>query len=300
MEEQLNLFYWDHAYDGILLFNLAIVIAIFACIRLFSGSISHVSASEEDFRKDNPAFGISMAGLVFAVTLMLSGTIYGDPARTIEGALISIGLYGILGIFLMIITRVIFDRISLPQISIRDEIVKGNIAAGVIDAGNMIATALIIRAVMTWITTNTLEDISALLIGYVISQIILTGVTFIRIRVFALQNNGSSIQEHFHQENIALAVRFAGRRIGTAFAITAASNIMVYEIYDIQPLLFAWAAISIVMIIILSLLSFVADRIILYKVAVNKEIISNKNLALGTVQAIIYISLGLLLAEFVV
>lgn len=300
MNGELDLFYWDHNYDGILLLNLAIVIALFTSIRLFAGTISHVSASEEHFTKDNTAFGISMAGLVFAVTIMLSGTIYGDPSRDIEGAFVAVGLYGALGILLMVLTRIIFDKVALPKISIRDEIVKGNVAAGVIDAGNMIATALVIRAVMTWITTNTVDDIGALLLGYIISQIILTTVTYIRSKVFSIKNPGKLIQDNFRDGNVALAVRFAGRRIGTAFAITAASHIMVYEVFDIQPLLLTWAGISILMIIALNILSFIADKVILYGVNIEKEIIFQKNLALGVIQAIIYISLGLLLSEFVV
>ena len=62
--------------------------------------------------------------------------------------------------------------------------------------------------------------------------------------------------------NFALAIRFSGRRIGTAFAIMAASNVMVYELYDISQMLTAWALVSIFFVVAVSLLSFVADKII--------------------------------------
>jgi uncharacterized membrane protein YjfL (UPF0719 family) len=266
-------------------------------LRWFSGAISHINASKELVKKYNAAFGISMAGVVLGITIVLTGAIYGDPIHNLMGSVIAVGLYGIIGIVLMALTRIIFDKICLPKISIRDQIVQGNVAAGIIDAGNVIATALVIRAVMVWVQTNTLEGIGAVLLGYIISQVLLTLATYLRVKWSSAKLNGKSLGEEFEGGNVAIALTFAGRRIGTAFAITAASNIMVYELFDIQTMLAAWAVVSIIMILLLKLLSFIADSIILYKVDVEDEVINQSNLAIGAVQSIIYVSLGLLLAE---
>ena len=58
----MDLIYWDHYYNAVLLVNLAVIIALFACLRLFSGAVSRINASDELLRKDNPAFGISLTG----------------------------------------------------------------------------------------------------------------------------------------------------------------------------------------------------------------------------------------------
>lgn len=295
--ENYDLIYWDHSYNFILLINLAIAIAIFASIRFFSGAIAHVDASNELLKKDNPAFGISLAGVAFAVTIVLTGAIYGDPIYTLEDSVVAVGLYGVIGLGLMALTRIIFDKIALPNISIRDEIVKGNVAAAIIDAGNVIATAIIIRTMMVWVETNTIEGILAVLTGYVISQILLTATTYMRTRRLIKLNEGKHPQEEFQSGNNALALRFAGRKIGTAFAITAASNILVFESYNVQMLLAAWAGVSVIMIVLLAILSFIANKIILAKVDLDKEIFVQKNAAIGVVQCAIYISLGMLLAE---
>ncbi len=295
--ESFEFVYWDHNYNKILLFNLAIAIGLFASLRFFSGVISHINPSDELLKKDNPAFGISMAGVVFAVTIVLTGAIYGDPIYTLEESVIAVGLYGIFGVLLMGLTRIIFDKIALPNISIRDEIIKGNVAAAIIDAGNVIATALIIRTMMVWVEANTIEGILAVLSGYVISQVLLTATTILRTKHIHKKNGGKDVQEELAKGNVALALRFSGRKIGTAFAITAASNIMIFEYHDISMLLVIWAASSMLMIAILSIISFIANKLVLFHIDLDDEVINRKNIALGAVQCALYISIGLLLAE---
>lgn len=293
---EMDAVYWDSSYNSILLANLAIAIGIFASVRFLAGVISHVNAIKELAVKDNPAFGISLAGVVFAVTIVLTGAIYGDPIFTLEDSVIAVGMYGVLGVLLMIVTRVIFDKISLPNISIGDEILKGNVSAAIVDAGNVIATAIVIRTMMVWVQAKTVEGLTAVLTGYAISQFLLTGTTYLRTLWFR-HHKGKTYQEAFTSGNTAVALRFAGRKIGTAFAISAAANLLVFENYDVQFLVLVWAGVSAVMIIALSILSFIAHKAILAKIDVDKEVIHQNNIAIGAVQCIIYISLGLLLAE---
>lgn len=295
--EQFNLVYWDSSYNAVLLLNLSIAVALFACLRLFSGAISHVSANHELFKKDNPAFGISVAGVAFAITIVLTGAIYGEPVNNFGDSIVAVGLYGLLGIVLMWLSRIIFDRLAFSKISIKDEIIRGNAAAGIIDACNVVASAIVIRAVMTWVESNTLEGLTAVILAFVISQILMTVAIYARIYFFKMNNDGKSIQEEIAKGNIALALRFAGRRIGIAFAINAAANVMVYEIYNYEALLSTWVVVAIVMMVALSLISFIADKIIFFKVDVRDEVVNQRNIAVGALQCIIYLSMGFLLSE---
>lgn len=293
----MELIYWDSNYNSVLLVNILLVIAVFTSVRFFSGIVSHITSTKELTEKDNPAFGISMAGVVFAVTIILTGAIYGDPIYTMQESVISVGLYGVVGIILMAVTRIIFNKIALPSISIRNEIVKGNVAAGIVDAGNVIATAIIIRAMMMWVDANTVDGILAILTGFVISQVLLTVTTILRIKRLNKKIENNSLQNEFKAGNAAIALRFAGRKIGTAFAVAAASHLLVFELYDMPMLLLIWAGASVMMIAILSILSFVATKIIFAGINVEDEVLRQRNLALGAVSCIIYISLGLLLSE---
>lgn len=293
----MDLVYWDHSYNSTLLVNLGIVIALFASIRLFSGAIAHIDSSDELLNKDNPAFGISLAGVIFAVTMLIGGTMYGDPREDLMESSAFLLAFGILGITLMAFTRVIFDKIALPDISLRDEIKKGNMAVAIADTGNVLATAIIISAIMIWVTDNSFEGLMALLMGYGISQFILTGATYLRRKIFSFIYTGRSIQEELKDGNVALAIAFAGRKIGTAFAISMAAQIVVYEIYDIKTIFLPWIAVCIAFILIVQVLSFIAEWVILFKVNTAAEILDDRNIAVGAIQAVIYASIAILISD---
>ena len=292
----MDMIYWDHYYNTTLLINLLIITGLFASLRIFSGTIAHINASDELLKKDNPAFGISLAGATLAITIMLSGVIYGDLDSSRTETVVVLALFGILGIALMALTRIIFDKITLPDISLREEIVKGNIAVAIADAGNVLATAIIIRAIMIWVPMYTIGGLTAVLGSFAVSQIILTAMTLLRIKVFGFINKDSEMQNELKNGNTALALRFSGQKIGTAFAIATAARIIIYEEYEIFSILAVWFLASIVVILIWKALCFVAHRIILFRVNINREVLQQRNIAVGALQAVIYISLGFLIS----
>lgn len=294
----MDMIYWDHYYNAILLLNLLIVIGLFASLRFFSGAVAHINASHELLKKDNPAFGISLAGATFGVAVMLSGAMYGSPENDVVYTVAAVAAFGVLGIGLMALTRLIFDKVTLPAVHLRDEIVAGNRAVAIADAGNAIAAAIIVRAVMVWVTVDTMEGVIALLGGYAISQFLLTAMTILRIRLFGAKGgDGNCLQTELKNGNAALALRFAGQKIGAAFALATAAQIVVYEEYEIAPILGAWFCASIAVILVWKALSWIAGRVILFGVDSDNEVVKQKNVAVGALQAVIYISLGMLVSQ---
>lgn len=291
----MDVIYWDHYYNSIILLNLLIVIGLFTALRLFSGTIAHINASDELLKKDNPAFGISLAATTFAVAILLSGTIYGSLGVDAQDASVAVAVFGALGIALMAVTRLIFDKITLPAISLREEIIRGNIAVALADAGNVLAAAIILRTILIWVTGYDMKSLMALLGGYIVSQFILTAVTLIKRQAFKALHKGNDLQKELKKGNAALALRFAGQKLGTAFAIATAAQIVVYEQYDLMPVLGAWFVASLVAVLIWKALCMIAERIILWRVDRNSEVLVQKNIAVGALQAVIYISIGLLL-----
>jgi len=294
--EGTDVVFWNNDYNIVLICNLAIIIATFTSLRWCTGMISHINPSKELLKKDNPAFGISLSAAFFAISIILMGAVYGKPIYAMEESVIALALCGVMGLVLLAISRLIFDKIALPNISIRDEIVKGNISAAIVDAGNVIASAIIIRTMMVWNDLTTKDSILPILMGFLISQALLTVTTYFRTQKFT-RKLGKTYQEHFTEGNTSAALRFAGRKIGTAFAITAASNVLFFESFSIQTSLMYWGVASVGMIIALSVLSYIANKVILYHVDTDSEVIRQHNVAIGVVQCLIYISLGLLLSE---
>lgn len=293
----MDLIFWDHSYNKILLINMAMAVGLFTSLRLFSGRLAHIDSSKELLTRDNPAFGISLASVIFAITIMLTGVLYGDMDINMLNSAIATGAYGIAGIILMALTRLIFDKIALPDISLRDEIRNGNIAVALADGANVIAAAIILRSIMIWISDNSIEGLVALLAGYVISQGILTMATYIRRKTFSFVHVGKSIQTELQTGNTALALSFAGRKIGTAIAISIVANIIAYELYTLETLIMPWAVVCVVMILVLKILSFAAEKIILFGVDTTQELLEQRNIAIGALRAAIYISIAILLSE---
>ncbi len=294
---EFDIIFWDHQYNLRLFTNLAVVVALFTSLRFFSGMIAHINASEELFKKDNPAFGLTMAGTAIGVTLMLSGAIYGDPEISIFDGATIIAFHGLLGLGFMAITRIIFDKVALAPISLRDEIVKGNVAVAIADTGNVLAAAIIIRAVMVWFPYTDLQSIGLLCLCFALSQVMLTTATLARIRIFKARHKGFTSEGELEGGNIAYALQFAGRLIGTALAIGMASELVSYEDSGFAAMLFGWALMSFIVVVVLKALSMLAEHVILMKVDLSLEILTQRNIAVGAVRGAIYISLGLLLAE---
>ncbi len=289
--------YWDHYYSGILLVNLLVVIGLFAMLRFFSGLVTHVNASKELFVKDNPAFGIGLAGATFAITIMLSGTIFGNPSADFSTSVLYVAIFGLLGILLMGVTRYIFTKFTFPKLDISQEIIAGNKAVAIADAGNVLAAAVIIRSIMIWITDFSINGVVSLLIAFVISQFLLTSMTLLRKKRFYKFYKGGVLQEEFQKGNIAVALRYSGQKIGTAFAISMATQLIPYETIDTVSIYTSWFIASIVMIFVWKVLCFVGEKIIIRNVNINEELIDQQNMALGLLQAVIYVSMGLLLTS---
>lgn len=280
----------------ILFVDLLIAIALLTAFRKLAGLISNVSSTDELSEKDNFAFGLVFAGGMTALAIVLTGAISGDPGSSLFNEIVLVTTYGVLGIILMTLARKILDKFVLPEINIHDEVMKGNMAAAIVDVGNLIATAVIMRAVMVWIDDTSLFGLVAVIIGFVVSQLVLILVTQYRTRVYAKRHNGESLEKAFEQGNQALAIRYFGHKVGVALAVTAASGFVPYNDERIFMACLIWGLFSIILTVVLSLIAMVARHIILAKINVVEEVDKQKNMGIAYIEAMIYVSIGFLLS----
>lgn len=276
--------------------DLLIIIVILAGMRKLSGAIANVSSHDELTEKDNHAFGISIAGATLALAIMLMGVVSGDVGKNpANEAMLMIG-YGGLGLLLMWVTRKVFDHIALPKISIHQQIMDGNVAAAIVDAGNMIATAIILRAVMVWIDSNSWVGLAIVVVGFLISQILLLAATLYRRHVYAKRHGGHGVQDEIEKGNTALALRFSGHRIGIAMAVTAASGMVIYDSESIVAHLIAWSGVAVIMMAALTIIAFITRKAVLPHVNIAEEVDKQGNVAVGAIEAAVYVAVGFLLA----
>lgn len=281
---------------AVLFVDLLIAVALLTAFRKLAGLISNVSSTEELAQKDNFAFGLVFAGGMVGLAIVLTGAISGDPGSTLFNEIVLVVTYGVLGIVLMALTRKIFDNFTLPDINIHDQVMKGNMSAAIVDVSNLIATAIIVRAVMVWIDDTSLFGLVAVVIGFIVSQVVLVLVTAYRTRVYAKRHNGESLQHAFEQGNQALAIRYLGHKVGVALAVTAASGFVPYNEERIFMACLVWGLFSIILTITLSLIAMAARQVILAKINVVEEVDKQKNMGIAFIEAMIYISIGFILS----
>lgn len=277
------------------LIDLVIVLGLLAGLRLFSSLVSEVPLNTLLVEHDNFAAGISLAGTVIGVALMAMGAVSGAAAPSPAAEALLMLSYGVLGLVLMWLTRLAFDRFSLPQIEIRELVTGGNLAAGIVVAGNLVATAIIVRAVMVWVDSSSLLGLAAVLIGYLASQLILYLATHYRTAVFAKRHADRALHQEIGADNAALALRFAGHRIGVGLAVTAASGLVLYRSDDFFLSLMLWVVLALLLFAVQTLISIFARYVLLPGIDVAEEVGNQQNVAIGALEAAIYIAVGLVL-----
>ncbi len=281
------------------LVDFLIALALLTGIRFLSGLVGNVSATHELSSKDNNAFGVSLAGAMIAVSIMLTGVISGDAGYSLANEALTVILFGIIGIVLMWLTRIAFDRLSFPGLSIHERIMKGNMAAGIIDACNMIATAIIIRGAMSWVDGNITMALIAVVVSFIASQIIMALATLYRVKIFERRHKGRRLHVAIEDDNIALALRFSAYRIGIAIAVSAAFTAVKYDADAFINVFIVWFTIALALFILLTLIAIIIRLGVLHRVNIAEEVGEQANIAVGAIEGSIYIVVGLLIAGLI-
>lgn len=281
------------------LVDFFIAVALLSAMRLLAGFVGNVSATHEIAHNDNKAFGVSLAGAMVAVSIMLMGVVSGNAGFSLANEALTVILFGVIGIVLMWLTRIVFDRISFPGLSIHDQIMKGNMAASIIDACNMIATAIIIKGATTWVEGSLIMALTAVVASFIASQIIMDLATLYRVKVYEKRHKGRKLHTAIEDSNIALALRFSAYRIGIAIAVSAAFTAVEYEPDAFMTVFVLWFAVALALFILLTFIAIVIRHGVLYRVNVGEEVGDQGNIAVGAIEGSIYIVVGLLLAGLI-
>ena len=295
MSELLTLNTVDTYIYQILLIDLIIAVLMIAGLRFLTGLVANVNSAEELASRDNYAFGIAMAAGIVSLTLMLSGAVSGETGTTYLIEIVSVLGYGMLGLALIKVGRFVQDKLLFPGINLQQEIKAGNLSAAIIDAGNTIAIGLILRAVMLWVESDTLNGALLVLAAFVITQVLLALVTLYRFAVYARRHGGNSLDNAITEQKTAIAIRFFGHLIGVALALTAASGVVTYDVENIVLAMGLWLAVTLVFTLLVSVLAVAARSIILLGIDVVEEVNHQNNIGVAAIEAAIYVAIGIFL-----
>ncbi|MBV1877053.1 MAG: DUF350 domain-containing protein [Pseudomonadales bacterium] len=293
MTELFNMSPVDVYIYQILLLDLVIAVLMIAGLRFVTGVVANVNSAHELASRDNYAFGIAMAAGIISLALMLTGAVAGEPGETYLKEAVMVLSYGVLGLVLIKCGRFIQDKLLFSEMQIQAEIKQGNLAAALVDAANTIAMGLVLRAVMLWVESDTLSGLLVVLAAFVLTQVLMALVTKYRMAIYARRTEGSSLEQAFLDNKVALAIRFMGHLLGVALALTAASGIVVYDLDNLPGALAMWALVTLIFAVMVSLLAALARLIILYGVDTVEEVNTQNNIGVAAIEAAIFVAVGL-------
>jgi len=280
---------------GVICIDLALAVIAISGYRYFQSVTQGINTTHELSKKDNFAFGIAFAGGALALAQIIAAAVGGDPAESYLNEAINVSIYAVLGIVLLRVGAIVNDKMNFNHFSVGQEISKENITAGIIQAANYMALGIIVAAAINWIEVESYEGILSVVATFAAAQIVLLAVTRYRSRVYAKRHNGASWQDALQKGNPALAIRYLGHIVATAFGISAAAHLVSYS--PTQPWLAAgvWLGCSVLTVIAISLLAVVARSIILMRIDTTQEVDDQQNIGVAFIEAQIFVSMAFVL-----
>ena len=240
---------------------------------------------DELVEKDNAALGVAMAGYYFGLVMAIGGTLSG-PSQGLDNDLIDIGVYGLLSIVLMNLSRFVNDGLILHGFKIRDELIRDqNAGTGVVVAASYIATGLVIFGAVSGEIGGIVTTVAFWALGQV--ALVLAGLVYEWITPY-------SIHDEIEQDNVAAGVAFAGALVGIGVIVfhASAGNFISWAV-NLQN----FAIEVVVGLILLPIARTIADVILLPGQKLTDEIANQEhpNLGAGFIEAGSYVSASFLI-----
>lgn len=277
--------------------DIAIAILMLFAIRSLSGLFSKVSVREELGERDNFAFGISLAGRLLSLTIVLSAVVGRHIGLGFEAAAMGMFLFGTMGIVLVKIGRFAHDKLVLNRLDRKKMIREKNVSVALVDACSAVASAIIIKSIIEWSVGTDMNTFIAVFSGVLVVMTVLLVATRIYEYSFAERNQNSGFQRTLCNGQIALAIQHGGNLIGIAIAVSSASTVLVYSPTTYVTNLTGWLIAALGLAGALMILNTITKRIVLAGVSWRKEVALEHNIGVASVEAVLSIGIALLFSN---
>jgi uncharacterized membrane protein YjfL (UPF0719 family) len=277
--------------------DISIAILLLLAIRSLSGFFTKISVRSELGEKDNFAFGISMAGGMLSLAIVLSSVVGRHNHLGYEGAALGMLLFGSIGIILVKVGRYAHDKVVLNRLDKNKMIAEKNVSVAIVDAGSSIASAIIIKSIIDWTVGSNVNTFIAILSGSMVVLSVLLLTTRLYERRYASNNQDNSFQRDLGKGQLALAIQHSGNLIGTAIAVSSAGSILVYDPNSYVSNITGWLVVSAGFSVFLIILSSLSKRIILTGINWKTEVDLHHNIGIASIEFVLSIGLALLIAS---
>lgn len=274
--------------------DMVIAICLLITLRWMSGRLVAINRNDELCAQANFALGISVAGRMFALCIVLSAAVASSTKTDYLSTALGMLFYGLVGIFLIRIGRLAHDKIILHRLDKEEHIRKRNTSIALVDASSSISTALIIRSIMLWVEGSDANALVAILSGFFVTQAILLTTTRLYERRFKENNQSGSLQKSLTKGQLALAIQHSGNLLGTAMVVTAASSLLIYNPVGYVSNLTSWLFVGLALTLLLAVLVAIAKKLILAGLDLVQEIDQQHNIGIASIEMVLSVGVALI------
>lgn len=281
--------FWLLQFEGAV-YLITVFIVLYAA-KLFYDLFTPFSINDQLTEQDNKAIAVSFSGYLLGVMIILLGIFH--SGTIVEGGiqshldlakdLLATIVWGVIGIILLNISRVINDKLLLSRFdNIKELVTDKNIGTGAVLWGSYIGSALIVRAAIFGESAGWLIDISSSLIYFVMGQIgfLIFGWVYQKISRY-------DVHAEIEKDNISAGVSFGLSLV--AIAILLSGYIMLYDSF---PGFVVWFIISLFILIVSR---YIVDKLMLPGSLLDEEISRDQNWGAALVEGSVAVGIALLL-----
>jgi uncharacterized membrane protein YjfL (UPF0719 family) len=263
--------------------EILFILASLLCFLVFArsvfgwvGRLEGYSLTVETTINDNPAVGIR-----FGLFLLAAATSFFNLLVPSGGGLRQdfdiVAFYGLLSVVLLVIAREVNDRLVLYKLNNDAEVIgKKNSSIAVVEGCSYLGTAFITSGAFS----NVDSGIGAALIWFVVGQCILVVLD----NIYSIAAPG--IQDALGAQNLAAAFSLGGFLVAGGMALGAAisgeSYGWVQDGIDVGYFLAIW-------FLVITVVQFLLNKIFLPGTSLRKELLTDRNVAAGIIEAALFI-----------
>ncbi len=262
---------------------LVLFAVVFVAGKWINDAVAAYSIDQQLTKKDNPALAISTAGYYIGIIIVYIGALIG-PSTTLLYDLLIVGGYGLGGILLLLLARLINDRLILRGFSADQELIEDqNPGAGAVLFGSYVASALIVAGSIHGEGGGPHTALAFFALG----QGALIAFTWIYDLMVPY-----SLLDQIEEDNVAAGVGFGGALVAIGIIVMrAVSGDFVSWVANLQYL--GWNVLLV--FVYLVGIRFFFDKVVIPRHDLNSEIAEDWNVGAGLLEGAVSIGFAAVL-----
>lgn len=277
-----------------IILDVALAMLLLLIMKWLAGVNRENSVTDELGVKDNFAFGISIAGGMMSLCIVLASVVGRHIGEGYENAAIGMVSFGVVGIILVKFGRFAHDKLVLDNVDTHGMIGKRSVSIALVDAASLVASAIILRSMMMWVDGSDMNAIIAIVTGFLVVLTLLLLITRLYELRYRVQNQHDSFQSALEKGQLALAIQHAGNLLGMALIVSSAGTLLEYSPVGYVSNVTGWLIASVLLSVMLWVLVTIGKLIILTGTNYQQEVDQQHNVGIASVEFTLSIGLALI------